>query len=349
MNTFVKWACGSAAAVVLATAAAGAMWWQSIDLASQPVANRDIKPGQLDLLQRPVTERRGKILAIVTSTPHAGGGKINAGLELTELSRAYYVFKANGYDVEIASPQGGLPPVNIDEDLIEADFAFINDPEAQRLLGSTARLADVDASQFQAVYVVGGKGVMFDLAEAGPAQRIIAAVYDRGGVIGAVCHGPVALLATRLADGRPLLEGKKVTGFANEEEEFIIPDARKVFPFLLEDGLRKAAGHYREGPIYLDHTITDGRLVTGQNPWSTWSVAESMIRALGHDPIARPITREEKAMAVLKTFESDGFEAAQALANRLGAIDKRLVLTHAMIAAMQGEISRAFVLERLAH
>lgn len=334
---------------LIAATAAGAAWWHSLDLASQPPASKHTRPEQLDIMQAAVRQPRGRILTIVTSTANADGGKINAGFELTELSRAYYVFKANGYDVEIASAKGGRPPVNIDEELVDADFAFLNDSEAQRLLASTIRLNDVDASRYDAVYVVGGKGVMFDLAKKGEAQRIIAEVYDEGGVVGAVCHGPVALLETRLADGTPILEGKRVAGFSNEEEEFIIENAKKVFPFLLEDALRASAGVYSEGAMYLDHTITDGRLVTGQNPWSTWSVAESMVRALGHTPVARPATREEKAIEVLDTLERRGFDAAQEVARRHGDADKRLILLHALIAAMQGEVGRGFTIQRLAH
>ncbi len=343
-----KLAVGALLTVVVPSAAAAA-WWHSLDLASQPLPGPDMLPGQLDLMQNSVEERRGTILAIVTSTPLAGGGSVNAGLELTELARAYYVFRANGYDVEIASPKGGRPPVNIDEDLGEADIAFLNDPEAQRLLADTRRLDAVDSDAYAAVYVVGGKGVMFDLAEPGPAQRIIAEIYDRDGVVGAVCHGPVALLATRLANGRPLLAGKSVTGFSNEEESFIIPNAREVFPLLLEDGLRRAPGRYSKGPMYLDHTITDGRLVTGQNPWSTWSVAESMIRALGHTPVERAPTREENAVHLLEIYERHGLDRARGAAPKMGEADKRLLLIHAMIAAMRGDIGEAFSLQRLAH
>lgn len=198
------------------------------------------------------------------------------------------------------------------------------------------------------MYFVGGKGAMFDFPGNPAVQRVAAAVYDAGGVIGAVCHGPAALVDVQLASGKPLLAGKRVTGFTNEEELFLIKNARSVFPFLLEDALAKAAT-FEEGPMYLDHTIVDGRLVTGQNPWSTWSVAEGMVRAMGHQPAAREPTREEKGVAVLSAFHREGAEAATTLRDRIGGTDKRLVLMHAAIAVMEGRLGDAYRLQRLAH
>ncbi len=288
------------------------------------------------------------MLAVVTST-HKAGENINAGYELTELTRAYYVFRANGYDVQIASPQGGRAPVNIDEELTEADYAFLNDPQAQRLVGDTQRLADVDPDDFDAVYFVGGKGAMFDFADNPDAQDLAARIYDRGGVVGAVCHGPAALIGTRLADGTPLLADKSVAGFTNEEELFLIADARDVFPFLLEDALREESRRYSKTAKYLDHTVVDGRLVTGQNPWSTWSVAEGMVRALGNEPVAREPTREEQAIKVLASYRVRGLDAAIDTKAMLANVDKRLILLHALIAAMDWKISEAFELQSLAH
>lgn len=332
----------------LATAG-GALWWNSLDLASQPLANPATRPADLAFLQQARPANRGKILAVVTSTARSPDGSVDAGAELTELSRAYYVFKANGFEVEIASPKGGRPPVKIDEELVEADHAFLNDPEAQALLKQTKVLDEVDASDYAAVYVVGGKGVMFDLANNDATQRIAATIYERGGVVGAVCHGPVALLGAKLSNGKPLLGDKTVAGFSNEEELFLIPDAHNVFPFLLEDALRREAGRYTEGPIYIDHAITDGRLVTGQNPWSTWSVAEGMVRALGHQPVQRTPTSEENAIKVLSAFHAHGFAEADRLGELLKDVDKRLILLHAVIAVMEGRLGQAWSIQRLAH
>lgn len=335
-------------ALFLGVSAAGAgLWWHQLDLAAQPLPDPATVPAALPF-DVDVPPTRGRILAVVTSTARMGEN-INAGYELTELARAYYVFRANGFAVEVASPKGGRPPVNIDDELTETDYAFLNDREAQRLVGATAKLGEVDPGRYDAVYFVGGKGAMVDFGRNPDAQTLAAAIHDAGGVVGAVCHGPAALVGARLADGSPLLAGRKVAGFSNEEELFIIPKAREIFPFLLEDALRREAGEYSEVPKYLDHTVVDGRIVTGQNPWSTWSVAEGMIRALGHEPVARPVTNEEKAVAMLDVYNADGFEAARRFREGRSNIDRRLVLIHAMIALMDGRLGDAFQLQRLAH
>ena len=323
-------------------------WWISIDLDSQPLPDPETRPSELAYLSNSIVEDRGTILAVVTSTERAGDG-INAGYELTELARAYYVFRANGYDVEVASPQGGQAPVNIDDELTEYDYAFLNDAEAQRLVEATIRVADVDPANYDAVYFVGGKGAMFDFANNPYVQDLASRVYDTGGVVGAVCHGPAALIGAQLKDGSMLLDGKSVAGFTNEEEFFIIPDSRDVFPFLLEDGLREASRDYTKAPKYLDHTVTDGRLVTGQNPWSTWTVAEGIIRALGHEPVERDISAEEKATGILATYRSRGLDSALAERDKHSGSDKRLLLLHALIALMEGQPKVAFDIQRLAH
>lgn len=336
---------------LLATSAALAigiaLWWNSLALSSQPLANPRTKPEDLVFLSDGIREERGTILAVVTST--ARTGDVKAGYELTELARAYYVFRANGYSVEIASPRGGRAPVTIDEELTEADYAFLNDPEAQRLVSDTQRLGDIDSAAYDAVYFVGGKGAMFDFADNPDAQNVATQIYEQGGVVGAVCHGPAAFIGARLGDGTPLLSGKSVAGFTNEEELFLIPNARAVFPFLLEDKLRKESRHFTEAPKYLDHTVVDGRLVTGQNPWSTWSVAEGMIRALGHEPLPRMATREEQAIDVLAAYRERGLEAAEEVRTSLPDADKRLILLHALIAAMEWDVGHAVRLQSLAH
>lgn len=332
---------------LLALGVTALLYLRSLDLDSQPLADPDTLPAALPLLAAPRPAHRGRILAVVTSTAKAGE-RISAGFELTELSRAYYTFLANGFEVEIASPRGGRPPVNIDEELTEVDFAFLNDPVAQALVNTTLRLRDADPSRYQAVYLVGGKGTMLDFPDHAPLQTLIAQVYDAGGVVGAVCHGPAGLLNVKLADGSALLADKRIAGFSNAEELFLIKDARRVFPFLLEDALA-ASATYESGPMYLDHTIIDGRLVTGQNPWSTWSVAEGMVRALGYTPVPRQATLEEKAVAVVSAYHRDGFDSARETLARLGRVDKRTLLVHAFIAGRQGRLSHAFDLQRLAH
>lgn len=348
MKAKLKSAARDLAVFLVATIAGLALWWFSLDLDSQPLPDPATAPSDLAYLSQAVEKDRGTILAVVTSTGTAGSD-INTGYELTELARAYYVSTVNGYEVQFASPQGGNAPVNIDEELTETDYAFLNDARAQQLVRGTKKLADVDPEAFDAVYFVGGKGAMFDFANNPDAQNLAASIYDAGGVVGAVCHGPAALIDARLADGTMLLDDKTVAGFTNEEELFLIPEAQEVFPFLLEDGLRANAARYSKAPKYLEHTISDGRLVTGQNPGSTWSVAEGMVRALGHETVLRDPSPEEQATDLLATYHADGLQAA--LDERAGkpGRDKRLILLHALIALMDGSPVRAYQVQRLAH
>lgn len=326
----------------------GYVYLRGFNLDAQPRADPRTRVSDLAFVRDGVDERRGRILAVVSSTPMIGNSGKKAGFELTELSRAYLVFKANGFDVDIASPLGGKPPMRVDDGLIEADYAFLNDDSAINKLDHSLALTAVDADRYNAVYFVGGKGAIFDFADNASIQRIVRTVYEAGGVIGAVCHGPAALINVRLGDGSYLLDGRRVTGFTNEEELFLIEDARELFPFLLEDRLSERGAHFQGGSIYLDNTVVDGRLVTGQNPWSTWSVAEAMVSALGYTPVARQRSIEEVSVALLETYYRAGSDVAKRLRKNGPRVDRHLLLMHAVVAAMQGRLADAFTIQRLA-
>ena len=349
MKRWIKRGLLSCVALVITVAIGGVAYVCTLDLDSQPTADPRSTVADLDFMRAAVPATRGRILAVVTSTSHFPGGEKKAGFELTELARAYYVFQANGYEVDIASPQGGLPPMRIDdEDMVAADYAFLNDTRARAKLDASLRLREVDPAQYAAVYFVGGKGTMFDFPGDADLQRLVRTAYQAGGVIGAVCHGPAALLDVVLDDGTPLLRGRRVAGFSNAEELFLIEDARDRFPYLLQDRLVERGGHYVEGPMYLDNTVVDGRLVTGQNPWSTWSTAEAMVRALGHVPVARAPGRDERAVQVMAVYHREGIEAARAARAAQPDADKRLLLMHALVAGMQGRLHEAWHLQALA-
>lgn len=347
MRRTLRIAAFSLLSLLLLLAGSGYAYWRGFDLERQPPVDPATRVEHLQWLQPAAVPPRGRILAVVTSTAKLGRSERKAGFELTELARAYYVFLANGYAVDIASPRGGAAPMRLDDELVEADYAFLNDAEAQAKVANTLALAAVDPTRYAAVYFVGGKGTMFDFPNDPHLPRIVRAIY-RQGVVGAVCHGPAALINVTLDDGRPLLHGRRVTGFSNAEELFLIENARELFPFLLQDRLSEIGGQYVEGPLYLDHTVVDGRLVTGQNPWSTWSVAEAMIRALGHEPVPRPATAEELSVRVLAAYAAGGTDAARAARSALPQADKRLLLMHALIATMQGRLGDAVALQNLA-
>jgi putative intracellular protease/amidase len=329
-------------------------WLRSLIPAS--AFNKDhtnTKPQDLVYLSQGVKEHRGKILAVVTSTNVMGASGKETGYELTELARAYYVFEANGFEVDIASPKGGKPPVVLDDDdMGKFDFAFLNDAAAQQKVDNSIAMVDVDKSQYQAVYFVGGKGAMFDFPENTAIKSLVSDYYQSGKVIGAVCHGPAALVNVTLDNGTPLLTNKTVSSFTNDEELLFIPDAKKVFPFLLQSKLIEQGANFDKGSVFLENTVQDGNLITGQNPWSVWSVAESMIAQLGHSPIKRQITDEENAISIIITYEEEGIEQAKAkitamLANEEQSFDIILFAMHAVVSGMQWELGKTIDMFRL--
>ena len=334
--------------VLLITAVALVAWLASL---VGPGPDREAlaatRPADVPYVAQTPPEVRGRILAVVTSADRYAGTDEPTGYELTELSRAYYVFVANGFEVDVASPRGGEPPAVLDDDdMGPFDYAFMNDPEAWAKVENSLPVADVDASAYDAVYFVGGKGTMFDFPDDPAVQALARDVYEAGGVVAAVCHGPAALVGVTLSDDTPLLAGRRVAGFTNEEELFLIPDAAEVFPFLLEDGLAGQGARVSLGPTYLEHVVQDGRLITGQNPWSVWAMAEGVVEALGYMPVARQPTPEEGAVGVLLRYETEGDAAARAhlrslLSRDAASVDRHLLATHAFVAARQGRWAKA--------
>ncbi|UII75810.1 type 1 glutamine amidotransferase domain-containing protein [Flagellimonas sp. HMM57] len=321
------------------------LWFKSLI----PPKNTEIaatKIEDLPYLSQNILPVRGKILAVVTSTKTMGNSDKSTGYELTELARAYYVFKANGFEVDIASPLGGKPPVVIDdEDMGVYDFAFLNDATAQNKVDNTIPLKDVVKENYEAVFFVGGKGAMFDFPKNKNIQDMVRDYYQSNKVIGAVCHGPAALVNVTLDNGRSLLENKRVSAFTNDEELLLIPEAASIFPFLLQDKLIAQGARFKKGEMYLDKISHDANLVTGQNPWSVWSVAETMIEQMGHKPKFREITDEENAVNILITYEKYGAQSAKELITKIlkdekMPINRVLIAKHSIIAAMKGDIGR---------
>ncbi len=307
---------------------------------------------EIPYLSENIIPKRGKILAVVTSTPVIEKNQKKTGYELTELSRAYYVFQANGFEVDIASPKGGNSPVIIDdEDMGVYDYAFLNDKEAQHKSINTIPLNDINATDYSAVYIVGGKGAMFDLPNNESLQLLIKSLYESNKVVGAVCHGPAALINVKLENGTHLLKNKEVSGFTSKEELFLIPEAKTVFPFLLQEELSSKGANFNEGAMYLEKVSHDENLITGQNPWSTWKVAETMITQMGYTPKKREITADELAINVLSTYNSYGKIEAKQMIRKLTKdnhfINRTLIAQHAVIATMKGDISTFYDLVSL--
>ncbi|MFS4447537.1 type 1 glutamine amidotransferase domain-containing protein [Maribacter sp. 2307UL18-2] len=310
------------------------------------IVNSQLK--DLPYLTENVPSMRGKILTVVTSAQTMGESGKSTGYELTELARAYYVFQANGFEVDIASPLGGTPRVIIDdEDMGAYDFAFLNDTSAQRKAKHTIPLNEVIKEDYEAVFFVGGKGAMFDFPENESIQNLVREYYQNDKVIGAVCHGPAALVNVTLENGSSILENKRISSFTNAEELLLIPDAASIFPFLLQDKLVEQGARFNEGGMYLEKISHDKKLITGQNPWSVWPVAETMVAELGYRPKFREVTDEENAVSVLLTYHKLGVPKAKEMIVHMLEVQKTpinrvLVAKHGIIAAMQGDVSSFF-------
>jgi putative intracellular protease/amidase len=256
----------------------------------------------------------GRVL-IVVSGNGADAGKTRPGFEMDELTQAYAVFAENGLSIDIASPAGGKVEADKFDPTKLYNKRFLDDAAAVAKLTATRPMADVTREKFDGVFIIGGKGAMFDLPVNADLKSLLASTYASEGVIGAVCHGPAVLINVPLADGRKIAKGRRMTGFSNAEETLFGKRWAAQFPVLLEDGLRGAGATFSAAPMMLSHVVTDGRLVTGQNPYSTPQAAEAMIRAMGRTPKARTAWADERSIALIQSvIEERGAEARTKLA-----------------------------------
>lgn len=264
------------------------------------------------LLISPAVRAADKVL-IVVSGEGRDAGKTRPGYEFDELSQAWLIFKANGLEVDVASPRGGA--VEADKYNPEEPFnaALLADDAAMSQLADTRAIATLRATDYAAVYVVGGKGAMFDLPVSLPLQRLIGAAWENGAVVAAVCHGPAALAGVTLADGSSIVAGRRLTGFTNEEEVLFGKKWSTQYPWLLEDALRSRGAQWSEAPLMMPHVVVDGRLVTGQNPYSTAGVAEAIVRGLGRTPVPRAPGRDERAMQLVEKLRAGDAQGAATL------------------------------------
>ncbi len=219
-----------------------------------------------------------KILMVLTSHDALGNTGKKTGFWLEEFASPYYVFKDGGSTITLASPRGGQPPLDPKSDdpnsQTLATRRFKDDREAQALLSNTLVLGDMKASDFDAVFYPGGHGPLWDLAEDATSAALIEAMFAAGKSVAAVCHGPAVLRHVKTKEGKPAVEGKKVTGFSNTEEQ--AAGLTRVVPFLLEDMLKEQGGLYSKAADWEPHVVRDGLLITGQNPASSEQAARAL-------------------------------------------------------------------------
>lgn len=225
-----------------------------------------------------------KILMVLTSHDQLGDTGKKTGFWLEEFATPYYIFKDANAEVTLASPNGGQPPLDPKSD--EPDFQtestkrFKSDTDAQSALANTLRLSEISPENYDAVFYPGGHGPLWDLAEDRNSINLIETMIASGKQVAAVCHAPAVLRHVKAPDGSPLVRGRSVTGFSNTEEKAVQLD--NVVPFLLEEELKAKGANYSKAEDWSPHAVTDGTLITGQNPASSGLVAKALLEKLEH-------------------------------------------------------------------
>lgn len=222
-----------------------------------------------------------KVLFVLTSHDELGNTGLKTGFWTEELAAPYYALSDKGVDITIASPKGGLPPIDpkSEDPASQTDATRRMDADAvlKEKLENTLVLSDIDSKEYDAVFYPGGHGPLWDLAEDQFSQQLIVDFYTSNKPVGFVCHAPGVLKDVKI-DGEYLVKGKNVTGFTNTEEEAV--QLTDIVPFLVEDVLKKNGGIYSKIEDWSPYAVVDGRLVTGQNPASSEKVAEELLKLL---------------------------------------------------------------------
>ena len=219
------------------------------------------------------------ILIILTSHDELGETGLKTGFWLEEFATPYFTLLDAGASITLASPKGGQPPIDPKSD--EPDFQtaaterFKSDSNAQTVLANTSKLSDIKAEDYDAVMYPGGHGLLWDLANDQDSIAVIEAMVAANKPVASVCHAPAVLLKAKAPNGEPLVKGKKVAGFTNSEEDAV--QLTDVVPLLVEDELIRLGGQYSKVDDWQSYVITDGKLITGQNPASSEAVAKAIL------------------------------------------------------------------------
>jgi putative intracellular protease/amidase len=221
-------------------------------------------------------------LIVVTSHDEMGDTGEKTGWYLSEVTHVYYPLIAAGFTVDFASPEGGEAPIDVKRSLNLDDpenKKFMEDPALVARIKNTIPLSKIDPDNYQVVHFAGGHGTMWDFPDNKDAQRIIRSIYEKGGIVAAVCHGPSVLVNVKLSDGKYLVDGKEVSGFTNNEEA--AAGLTEIVPFSLENKLKERGAVFREGSLWQDEvsvsSVAGHHLITGQNPQSAASLAKKIV------------------------------------------------------------------------
>jgi putative intracellular protease/amidase len=228
--------------------------------------------------QNKKSKKMKKILFVVTSHATKGSTGEPTGYYLAEVSHAWEVLKNAGYEIDFVSPLGGKPPVdgyNLND---AVNKAFVDDVVYQNKINNSLTPSQVQVSDYVAIYYAGGHGTMWDFADNEALAKIAATIYESGGAVAAVCHGPSGLVNIKLSNGKYLVDGKKINAFTNEEE--IAVKLENVVPFMLETKLIERGATFEKAGLWQEKVVVDGRLITGQNPASAKKVGEELLKVL---------------------------------------------------------------------
>ena len=219
-----------------------------------------------------------RVLFVLTSHDTLGNTGKETGFYLPEVTHPYESFEQAGIEVEFVSPKGGKAPmIGIDlEDPLNK--AFLEDSVKLAKVSNTLTPADIESSRYDAIFLAGGHGTMWDFPDDQKLAQIAAAIYEQGGVVGSVCHGPAGLLNIKLSDGSYLIAGKTVAGFTNEEEDAV--GLSTIVPFSLESKLIDRGATHTKADNFQAHVVVSDRLVTGQNPASAKGVGVEMVKLM---------------------------------------------------------------------
>lgn len=221
-----------------------------------------------------MTNQIKPVLCVVTSHPNKGDSGQPTGFWLSELTHVTEVLADSGIPFELASVRGGQPPIDGFDLSDPTNARFWNDAAFCKALANSINLSDVDTSKYSAVFFAGGHGTMWDFADSPAVQRVIRGIYEAGGIVSAVCHGPAALLNVKLSDGSYVVAGKRLASFTDEEEAEV--QATDIVPFLLASSLKTRGALHQPAANWAANVVVDGCLVTGQNPASARRVGEAV-------------------------------------------------------------------------
>lgn len=224
-----------------------------------------------------------RILNVVTNVGHYDDPSHATGLWLSELTHAWHVFEEHGFEQTLVSPKGGAVPLeprslkfpNYDK----TAKAWRADPDRMELLEKTSSPDEIDSADFDAIYFTGGHAVMYDFPDSEGLQRITREIFERGDIVSSVCHGYCGLLNTKLSDGSYLIAGRKMTGFAWQEE--VLARVDKLVPYNAEEKAKERGARHEKARLpFVSYAVVDGNLVTGQNPGSAKETAKKVAALL---------------------------------------------------------------------